>query len=69
MTKQVLFHTRITPDFIAFRLANFGGVFSYGQPSCPTLGPSRAGSICVCRADLGFLEEAFAFSCAAARLP
>jgi hypothetical protein len=55
-----------TPDFIAFRLANFGGVFSYGQPSCPTLGPSRAGSICVCRADLGFLEEAFAFSCAAA---
>jgi hypothetical protein len=26
---------RRTPDFIAFRLANFGGVFSYGQPSCP----------------------------------
>src|SRR5258708_11662193 len=40
--KQVLFHTTIvdrrTPDFIAFRLANFGGVFSYGQPPS---GPHR----------------------------
>jgi hypothetical protein len=33
--KQVLFHTTIaivrTRDFIAFRLANFAGAFSYGQ--------------------------------------
>src|SRR6266498_6017130 len=45
--KQVLFHTKIrivrTRDFIAFRSADFGGVFSYGQPLCAT----QRRSICV----------------------